>query len=315
MPADPIGPFEFIGTNSLRRLECEYMGSIYDCPVSWGTLTHLTASNVECTLPDLNTLLRMLRRCPQLETCELKFGVFRLSHSAIIRVDYDPLSLPHLRHLFIKHPIYFPDDGTQFLHNLALPALRSFQCEFFADALPTGPLQFLFPSSMDRLECLKVKIKRCPSELLLTALAAMPFLGELHLIGEPVTPERRRDPHFLTHLMPGAADAESALCPRLWSVELSEFTAVGDSTIFEFVLSRTDERVEALHASKASQLRDVVQLRRFTCRLQREMYRNILPNLEGTGCVVELKYEQQKQRQFVLGKGGVRIQVVPSEAI
>ncbi|KAF7344427.1 F-box domain-containing protein [Mycena sanguinolenta] len=268
---DPIGPFDFLGTNSLRRLECENIGYIFDCPIAWGSLTHLMASNLKFSLADNNALFRLLRRCTHLEACALEFEKQRLHPAIVIGVDHNPFSLPRLRHFSIKHPLYYPGGGAHFLDNLALSGLRSFSCEFLAGSLPADPLRFLFPLFIDRLECLKVNVKLFPSEVLLAALAIMPVLEELHIVGEPVTPERRRDPLFFTQLVP-------ELCPRLQRVELSDFKALSDATILEFILSR-------------SQLQNVVRLARFSCRLQRDMQRDVLPALESTGCVVDLKYD------------------------
>ncbi|KAJ7255877.1 hypothetical protein B0H12DRAFT_1218759 [Mycena haematopus] len=295
MSGDTIGPFVFLGTKSLRSLECGNIDCIFECPISWGTLTHLTALDLRPSLTD-NNALRLLRQCQRLETCMLEFRIQRLNRlNRVVFADNTPISLPRLRHLSIKHQ-YDYSGGTYFFDKVALPTLRSFHCEFSAGSLPTDPLRFLFPSSMDHLECLKVEVKLLPSEVLLAALAAMPFLEELHIVGEPIDPSKLRDPEFLNHLIPGA-DSVSVLCPRLRRIELSDFGMVSDETILEFILSRTGSRLEGT----ASQ--NVVQLARFSCTLQRYMQHNILLDLglyQSGGCVVDLKYDGRTTHRSLL---------------
>ncbi|KAJ7214718.1 hypothetical protein B0H12DRAFT_1155022, partial [Mycena haematopus] len=297
---DPVGSLVFLRTKSLRSLECEDMDCLFNCPISWRTLTHLTALNLTSSLTGDNALLRVLRRCQCLETCVLEYRIQRLNRpNRVVFADNTPISTPislsRLRHLSIRHPFDYPD-GTYFFDNLALPTLRSFHCRFSVGSLPTDPLRFLFPSSMDHLECLKVEVKLLPSEVLLAALAAMPFLEELHIVGEPIDPLKLRDPEFLIHLIPGA-ESVSVLCPRLRRIELSDFGMLSDETILEFILSRTGPRLEGT----ASQ--NVVQLARFSCTLQRYMQRNILLDLglyQSGGCVVDLKYDGKNTNRALL---------------
>ncbi|KAF7335739.1 F-box domain-containing protein [Mycena venus] len=260
---DPHGPLLFLGTKSLRTIDCEDARYILDCPISWGSLTHFKAP---CGI-SYQDAFRTLSQCPLLESCEL------VLYGQIGAVPPHPhISLPHLRHLSIKQNRILGGD-IRFFDDMALPTLRSYHC-YAAILSADAHIRSLFPSGMRDLQCLRVHGKRFTSTLLLAALADMPSLEELQISGEPcgqLDPRRRGDSQFLTHLMPTQERVAPVPCPRLRTVELAQFSEVSDDTLLEFILSRT------LPARTGP---NVVRLDRFTCAMTRPMQRDIRLDLE-----------------------------------
>jgi hypothetical protein len=93
----------------------------------------------------------------------------------------------------------------------------------------------------------------------------VPFLEQLHIVGEPsLNNQRRGDPAFLAHLRPASDRADPALCPRLRRLELSDFKQISDETIREFIISRTGPCLELFQGKTAQ---TVVPLSHFRCTL------------------------------------------------
>jgi hypothetical protein len=126
---------------------------------------------------------------------------------------------------------------------------------------------------------------------LLAALADVPFLEQLHIVGEPSLDDQQRgDPAFLAHPRPASDRADPALCPRLRRLELSDFKQISDETIREFIISRTGPFLELFQGKTAQ---TVVPLSHFRCALHRFMQQDILSDLQSlaAGCVVDIKYQ------------------------
>ncbi|KAJ6493266.1 hypothetical protein C8R45DRAFT_989253 [Mycena sanguinolenta] len=266
-------PLTFLGAPSLRSLECRSVHYILDSPISWGTLTQLVSEY----LLSYHDAFRILNQCPLLETCELVVHGRRSRPDDIAwhNSSAKTISLPNVRHFSVKHYRIASNPASHFFNHLLLPALRYFHCHSFDG--PSFPrAQLLFPQGAFNLQCVKIDVRKFTSSLLHAALSEIPSVEELHIAHEPCNDNGHCDAQFLKHLIPPQDTVTSVICPRLRCLELKNFRGVSDDLLVEFILSRT----RSLLAPRiAFPLPDVVPLERFTCALQRPMYRNIQAEL------------------------------------
>ncbi|KAK7005791.1 F-box domain-containing protein [Favolaschia claudopus] len=207
---------------TLRRLELPPFRTPKN-PENFTSLTYLNLSDRLGYLP-YDGAISVLSHCLLLESCGL-------SVTGSSRFTPKHISLPRLAHLSIFH-LHIPQDA-QFLTaaSMSLPVLRAFHCDALGRVLPNTTVRCLFPAA--DLACLKIGLRPLTSDTLVAGLTTLPSLEELHVLNEPRGAERRGfpDPQFLHRLMP--------LCPRLRCLELSQFTAISDTTILEFLRART----------------------------------------------------------------------------
>ncbi|KAJ7902207.1 hypothetical protein B0H13DRAFT_1882693 [Mycena leptocephala] len=285
---DPPRPLMFLGTKSLESVAWGGPSHhLLDSPTSWGTLTSFTVSYPGIAYSDA---IQILAQCPLLETCDIMLRVQTTQNSSLDSPPHQNICLPRLRHFYVRH--YFMTDAVaaRFFDGFVLPALRSFHTGSGYSLPADIPLRSLFPSTMVHLESLKVHLRKMASAVLLAALSDMPCLEDLHIIGEPCQagPEHPRDPQFLVHLTPTPDGIDSVLCPRLRRLKLTQFKEASDDTLLEFILSRTEPRLDALRARTGQ---NIIPLSHFSCTIRRLMHRDVWPDLQNTECVVDLEYE------------------------
>ncbi|KAK6977071.1 hypothetical protein R3P38DRAFT_3477059, partial [Favolaschia claudopus] len=293
---DPPEPLLFLGTRSLRSLRCSCTSYLTRNPISWASLTSLNAMTPSISY---DFALDILSRCPLLETCTLHITGPGAHHSdsELMYSTHRP-SLFHLHHLFVESfgGISIHDPAHLF-DKLDIPALGSFERYSIGEFPPNISSRAIFPSVLTHIERLKIGVRTMSSELLISALAAMPILKELHIIYEPYEysgahGRRTRDRKFLARLSVTSSESHfPTLCPRLRYLTLGQFKRLSDNTLLNFILSRTEQHLGSL--AQAPQFSNVVPLRRVSCTLTREMERDILPELEPHrgDMQIELKYE------------------------
>ncbi|KAJ7677722.1 hypothetical protein DFH06DRAFT_1465627 [Mycena polygramma] len=280
----PQEALELLATESLRRVELPANRSLFSSKsLSWGTLRHLKITMYRQLVPHHAEVLRILRQCPLLETCELPV-TGRLS-------QHEPLSLPYLRRLSVANA-RTPPDAPHFIGSLILPALSTFHC---SDRISPGkiiPSRSLFPSAAF-LQCLWVNIRYMSTAVLLAALAEFPTLQELHILQEPVRDaDAGPDSDFLAHLIPSETHI-AVVCPLLQHLALENFSAVSNETLVQFIQSRTVSLPGYVQAKHCGHFETVVPLSRFSCSFRRLLDRDIVPELQdaiAAGLVLELEY-------------------------
>ncbi|KAJ6559749.1 hypothetical protein B0H19DRAFT_1145730 [Mycena capillaripes] len=276
---DPTGHLTFLATPSLRRVQLS-PPCILKTPLVLESLTDLNMQLGPVPLPCTDAR-RILQQCPLLERCDLVVvGSSNGNHSGD---TFEHITLQRLRHLSIMHA-YIPIAGPHFLSGMTLPVLRSFHCRSRRPISPETPLHCLFPSTPHAIQCLKLDLRDLPSDTLLAALADMPLLQEILLVGEPRGPNPKHlgDPGFLSRFGTAPSGPATLLCPRLRAVELDQFSEVSDETLLTFIQARA-----------RPQFAGVVPFGRVACALARRMQVDILPALRddiARGLVVVLKY-------------------------
>ncbi|KAJ6537945.1 hypothetical protein B0H19DRAFT_1181334 [Mycena capillaripes] len=282
---NPTESFMFLATQSLRSVALPSSKTLLQSPISWRSLRHLKITRYGQQVLTHNGVLKILRQCPLLETCDIAVSQHVISSEATI--DQLQFSLPHLTHLSVTNG---PTNSgvSHFLGSLILPALLSFDCYEDIRLQAIVPSQSLFPSDAF-LQCLRVNIRGLNTSVLVAALTAIPTLEEVYILQEPTNiSDRYPDSKFLTHLTAPPNRVIPIVCPNLHVLELERFDAVSDDTILQFLQSRTGPLLQFILVEQP-----IVQLARFSCTFDRSCRRNIMPELQAAiaaGLSVDLKY-------------------------
>ncbi|KAJ6619990.1 hypothetical protein B0H10DRAFT_2023225 [Mycena sp. CBHHK59/15] len=281
----------FIATPGLRSASVVCMGSsLLALPIHWQNLRHL---NVTCggAPQTLEAILQLLRKCTVLETCILHAPIFTDSPAAI----QAPFRMENLLRLRVMDRRCTTETLFQ---PLVLPQLRSLEYICSMSKLSTLPFGSVFYSA-EHLERLYIRQNSnfdsdtLGTNALAAALALVPMLQELHMMGEPmkqiVQPDG--DPvDLVTMLTPGAAGAETILCPKLQHIKLERFRDVSDLTLLEFIQARAGPL-----------LRGVTHLSSVDVRFERERQADIFQPLQdviATGLKFSVVYDKPVQRLY-----------------
>ncbi|KAF7352126.1 F-box domain-containing protein [Mycena venus] len=285
----------FLATESLRSLTIPATLDCRGIPVSWRYLRHLNitqgaswGSRFTCPVA-----LAVLRQCTALQTCE--FGLTDIAGENDL-IPTEEFSLPQLRHLSITR--HDPMHRSHLFGAVTLPNLESLHYEVRNNDQSAQPeLPRLLPSTPS-LQSFTIQAPGLGSESLLEVLSHLPTLKNLAILAEPCKntdlpfdwSHSPMEEKFLDRLSLGSA---TVICPLLESIQLQNFHAASDETLFQFIRSRT----------RPPQAENVVgcRLSRVAATFRRGMQWDIIPHLQDAvagGLVVSLKYASRRTKIY-----------------
>ncbi|KAJ7340874.1 hypothetical protein DFH08DRAFT_245881 [Mycena albidolilacea] len=268
-----ISSVVFLGTASLHSLSIRRIGMITSLPISWNRLRHLSLAD---RFPfHADAALRLLRQCPNLETCSLQVvGVTADASLMSCRME-------QLRQFSVAGVTgQLGSLNTDFFERLDLPNLRSLEYTTTPESPGLIFTPLLGPENL--LQCLCFRLAgQLPSEGVLQVLRLVPALREL-----VICYDSSLGPEFWTALIPSSQNTRT-LCPELRIVKFVKFKATPDSVLLEFIQARTGE----FHFERDIQ---VTRLEKVHVQLKRSIQVDIVPALErviGDGLDLILRYE------------------------
>ncbi|KAJ7730701.1 hypothetical protein DFH07DRAFT_848576 [Mycena maculata] len=227
-PDEESNNFRFMGSTSIHSITCPNLLSL-SIPLRWEQLRQLCVPGGPGTgMSPMSAEMAfgILQKCPLLETFSLE----------ITPGPDPPVTLCRMEHMRNLH-VSAAHGGAEFFDHLIAPNLACLEYTSYG-GLTCIPIL----SSSPPLERLILRAFPMATETFLEALSLVPTLRQLLIAAEPRLPPAPaldgHSPDPLAILSLNRTDTGDVLCPNLQQLELRNFSAMSDETLFEFIVGR-----------------------------------------------------------------------------